>query len=142
MRIGIDGRSLTGPSRGVAVYLRHLLEAMADTHPGDERVLLVPGRAAAHAAAGLHRPAYLRPGRVVHGLAALAGRPRLDRMLAPCDVLWAPAVAPLARSAATPLVLTVHDLSFESRPADYSRYERLWHRVAPPRRAGACAPLA
>ena len=53
-------------------------------------------------------------------------------MLAPCDVLWAPAVAPLARSRATPLVLTVHDLSFETRPHDYGRYERAWHRAARP----------
>ena len=56
MRIGIDGRSLTGPSRGVAVYLRQLLDAMAETHPGDERVLLGARARAAHAAAGLHGP--------------------------------------------------------------------------------------
>ena len=132
VRIGIDGRSLTGPSRGVAVYLRELLEAMAQAHPGDERVLLVPGRGPFAPPSGCTVRRTSAPSRVVHGVAALAGRPRLDRMLAPCDVLWAPAIAPLARSAATPLVLTVHDLSFESRPADYSRYERLWHRVARP----------
>lgn len=132
MRIGIDGRSLTGPSRGVAVYLRQLLEAMAGTHPGDERVLLVPGRGPLTEPAGCTVRRVLAPGRLVHGVAALTGRPRLDRMLAPCDVLWAPAVAPLARSETPPLVLTVHDLSFESRPADYSRYERLWHRAARP----------
>jgi glycosyltransferase involved in cell wall biosynthesis len=34
----------------------------------------------------------------------------------------------------TPFVLTVHDLSFVHRPRDYGRYERLWHRVARPRR--------
>ena len=141
MRIGIDGRSLTGPSRGVAVYLRQLLEAMAGTHPGDERVLLVPGRGPLTPPPGCTVRRVFAPSRVVHGLAALAGRPRLDRMLAPCDVLWAPAVAPLARSRATPLVLTVHDLSFERRPADYSRYERLWHRVARPAAlARAAAP--
>ena len=132
MRIGIDGRSLTGPSRGVAVYLRELLEAMADTGPGDERLLLVPGRAPFTPPAGCTVRRTAAPSRVVHGLAALSGRPRIDRMLAPCDVLWAPAVAPLARSRATPLVVTVHDLSFERRPSDYSRYERLWHHAARP----------
>jgi glycosyltransferase involved in cell wall biosynthesis len=38
----------------------------------------------------------------------------------------------MARSEATPFVLTVHDLSFETGAADYSRYERLWHRAARP----------
>jgi glycosyltransferase involved in cell wall biosynthesis len=33
-----------------------------------------------------------------------------------------------------PLVLTVHDLSFEHRPSDFSAYERLWHLLARPRR--------
>ena len=31
-------------------------------------------------------------------------------------------------------MLTVHDLSFVHRPRDYGRYERLWHRLARPRR--------
>jgi glycosyltransferase involved in cell wall biosynthesis len=31
-------------------------------------------------------------------------------------------------------VLTVHDLSFEHRAADFSTYERAWHRLARPRR--------
>ena len=31
-------------------------------------------------------------------------------------------------------MLTVHDLSFEHRAADFSRYERVWHRLARPRR--------
>jgi glycosyltransferase involved in cell wall biosynthesis len=132
VRIGIDGRSLTGPGRGVAVYLRQLLEAMADSHREDERVLLVPGRRPITLPAGCTARRTFAPSRVVHGAAALAGRPRLDRMLAPCDVVWAPAVAPLARSRTTPMVLTVHDLSFESGSADYSRYERLWHRAARP----------
>ena len=48
--------------------------------------------------------------------------------------MWAPAPAPLAVSAGVPVVLTVHDLSFEHRPADYTRYERLWHRAARPGR--------
>jgi alpha-1,3-rhamnosyl/mannosyltransferase len=38
-------------------------------------------------------------------------------------------------------VLTVHDLSFVHRPRDYSAYERLWHRLARPRRLAARARL-
>ena len=35
---------------------------------------------------------------------------------------------------ATPFVLTVHDRSWEERPQDFTRYERLWHAAARPRR--------
>ena len=66
--------------------------------------------------------------------AAVFGRPRLDRIAGGCDVLWLPAPAPLAVSPGVPLVLTVHDLSFEHRPSDFSAYERLWHLLARPRR--------
>ena len=73
-------------------------------------------------------------GRALHAAAALAGRPRLDRLLRGPDLIWAPAPAPLAVSRETPFVLTVHDLSFVHRPRDYGGYERLWHTVARPRR--------
>jgi glycosyltransferase involved in cell wall biosynthesis len=73
-------------------------------------------------------------GRALHAAAALAGRPRLDRLLRKPDLIWAPAPAPLAVSRQTPFVLTVHDLSFVHRPRDYDLYERVWHGVARPRR--------
>jgi glycosyltransferase involved in cell wall biosynthesis len=46
-------------------------------------------------------------------------------------VTWLPAPAPAAVGG--PYVLTVHDLSWEERPEDFTRYERLWHRIARPR---------
>jgi glycosyltransferase involved in cell wall biosynthesis len=55
-----------------------------------------------------------------------------------------PAPAPVALSRDVPLVLTVHDLSFEQRPWDFTPYERLWHRLARPRRlaSGAARVIA
>jgi glycosyltransferase involved in cell wall biosynthesis len=47
-------------------------------------------------------------------------------------VAWLPAPAPVAVSSGVPYVLTAHDLSFEHHTQDYSRYERLWHRLARP----------
>jgi glycosyltransferase involved in cell wall biosynthesis len=74
------------------------------------------------------------PGRVLHGAAAVIGRPRLDALLGGgLDVVWAPAPAPLAVGR-TPFVLTVHDRSWELRPGDFTSYERLWHVAARPRR--------
>ena len=75
-------------------------------------------------------------GRVGNVTAATLGRPRLDRLAGGCDVVWCPAPAPVAVPTGTPLVLTVHDLSFEHRPGDFTAYERLWHRVARPAPAG------
>jgi hypothetical protein len=43
------------------------------------------------------------PGRVLHGSAALLGRPRADLLLGgELDVFWAPAPAPLALSRTVP----------------------------------------
>ncbi len=70
------------------------------------------------------------PSRVLFGAAAVARRPRLDRLLRDVDVLWVPAPAPLAVSRGVPLVLSVHDLSWVERPQDFTAYERLWHALA------------
>ena len=133
MRVGVDGRSLVGGgARGVAHYTAALLEALATAFPEDEYRVLLP-RGAATIPAGTVPVRHDRPARVLFGAAAVAGRPRLDALLGGCDVVWAPAPAPLAVGA-TPFVLTVHDRSWEERPQDFTRYERLWHRAARPRR--------
>jgi glycosyltransferase involved in cell wall biosynthesis len=141
VKVGVDGRSLRASAgrRGVARYLESLLRALANVAPGDRYAVLVagePGQAAARID-GLHHVSIhsTRLGsRPLFASAALTGRPRVDRILGGCDVLWAPAMAPLAVSQEVPLVLTVHDLSFEHRAADFSLYERAWHRLARPRR--------
>ena len=136
MRVAVDGRSLrpgAAHRRGVARYLRCLLEALAEVEPEDEYVVLVAG-ADDPLPVGAPNVRTVRsrvPGRALFGAAAVVGRPRLDRLAGGCDVAWAPAVAPLAVSDGVPLVLTVHDMSFE-HPTDYTRYERLWHRLARP----------
>jgi glycosyltransferase involved in cell wall biosynthesis len=132
VRVGVDGRSLVGGgARGVAHYTGALLEALAAEFPEDEyRVLLPRGRAALPR--GVVPVRHPLPARALFGAAAVAGRPRLDDLL-DADVLWAPAPAPLAVGSG-PLVLTVHDRSWEQRPEDFTRYERAWHAAARPRR--------
>jgi glycosyltransferase involved in cell wall biosynthesis len=124
MHVAVDGRALrpgAARARGVARYLRCLLDELQRAFPGDRYELVDPGRARLAAA-------------------ALTGRPRLDRLVSGCDVVWVPAPAPVAVSAGTPLVLTVHDLSFQHRARDYPLYDRLWQRLSRParlaRRAG------
>ena len=146
MEIGIDGRSLAGSAgRGVARCTAETVAALARLHPADRLRVLVPRArtipAEAWAGAGnVDVRRHPLPGRALFGPAALSGRPRLDRLLgAGLDVIWAPAPAPLALSPNVPLVLTVHDLSWEERPRDFTAYERLWHRMARPRRLAARA---
>jgi glycosyltransferase involved in cell wall biosynthesis len=139
VRVGVDARSLAAP-RGIARYTAELLRALAHEHPGDRWLLFVPGRDDLEVLDELRRAPNVSvhrhplPGRVLFGAAALAGRPRLDRLIgAPLDLVWAPAPAPVAFSGRVPLVLTVQDLSFELRPEDFTAYERLWHLLARPR---------
>jgi glycosyltransferase involved in cell wall biosynthesis len=118
MRVAVDGRALRPGAvraRGVARYLRCLLDELRRAFPEDEYELVDSGRAGLAAA-------------------ALTGRPRLDRRAGGCDVVWIPAPAPVAVSGDVPYVLTVHDLSFEHRARDYPLYDRLWQRLARPRR--------
>lgn len=126
MRIGVDGRSLTGSGRGVERYVAGMLGALDGM---DVRVLLPRGAALPEdvRADAVRHPA---PSRLLHGAGAIAGRPRIDRLLGSVDVVWLPAPAPVAVGAGTPLVVTIHDLSFLERPRDYTAYERTWHRIA------------
>jgi glycosyltransferase involved in cell wall biosynthesis len=125
MRVAVDGRALrpgASRARGVARYLRSVLEQLERLFPEDGYELVDPGRV-----------------RLVS--AALTGRPRLDGLAAGGEVVWLPAPAPVALSPTVPYVLTVHDLSFEHRPLDYSAYDRLWHRLARPARLARGAVL-
>lgn len=111
MRIAVDGRHMAA-GRGVGRYARELLDALTREFPGDDWVVLP------------------RRGRAAYAAGALTGRPRIERVAGGADVLWVPAPAPLGASRTTPLVLTVHDLSWLRRPTDFTAYERLWHRAA------------
>ena len=143
MRIGIDGRALRASShaRGVGVYLEQLLRQLVGLKAGDEHVALVPGDVRPGALPEGVDAVSDERGRALHGVAAIAGRPRLDRLLGRPDLVWLPAPAPVALSPDVPYVLTVHDLSFVHRPRDFSAYERLWHRLARPRRLATRARM-
>ena len=131
MRIAVDGRSLGGGARGVARYLAGMLRA---AEPDLELRVVLPRGARLPDGLGenvvaVHHPA---PSRVLHGAAAVARLPRLDRLAGGADVVWLPAPAPVAAGHGVPVALTVHDLSFLERPGDFTRYERLWHALARP----------
>jgi len=138
MRVAIDARHL-GQGRGIARYVEQMLDALVDLFPDDEWVAVVPGRRPVTVPAAVELRRTVLPSRLVYAAAALCGRPRLDQIAGGCDVCWIPAPAPIALAAATPYVLTLLDRSFEANPKDFTPYERLWHRLARPRKLAAHA---
>jgi glycosyltransferase involved in cell wall biosynthesis len=130
VRIAVDARALlTG--RGVARYVRRLLAALAEQFPDDDWHAFVPGREPVEIPEGITLHRHPLGGRAVFGAASILGRPPIDMLCDGADVVWIPAPAPVAPGRA-PYVLTIHDLSFEDRPSDFTVYERLWHRLARP----------
>ena len=131
MRVAVDGRSLAGAGRGVAGYLTGMLRAMP---PEAELRVLLPRGAALPSGVGEHvvGVGHRASSRVLYGAAGVVGRPRLERLVDGADVVWLPAPAPVAVGRGVPVALTLHDLCFLARPRDFTRYERLWHRLARP----------
>ena len=131
MRVAVDGRSLAGAGRGVAGYLTGMLRAV----PAEAELrVLLPRGAALPSGVGSHvvGVGHRASSRALHGAAGVVGRPRLERLVGGADVVWLPAPAPVAVGRGVPVALTLHDLCFLARPRDFTRYERLWHRLARP----------
>ena len=114
LRVGIDGRSFSSPAAGVRRYVSGLVSALRAVGADLELVALGGSRDAVPAGLGhveepWHPPTNL--GWSTVGLPRAAAR-------AGVDVIHAPAyTAPLWSS--VPLVLTIHDVSYERHPEWY-----------------------
>ncbi|UUY05341.1 glycosyltransferase [Svornostia abyssi] len=131
MVVGIDGRSLQS-ARGVWRYLAPTLGALAAAMPDDELRILAPGDAPLTGVPQAPNVTLVRPpanSRAFYARSALLRRPRIDRCLGAPDVFWLPANHPSTVSDGVPLVLTIHDLSFDVRPRDFTWSDRLNHRI-------------
>ena len=133
MRVAIDARHL-GQGRGIARYLEEMLAALAANFSDDEWVAVVPGDRQVTVPDGVELRQSRMRSKPLFATAALTGVPRLEKLAGGADVSWVPAPAPVACGRSTPYVLTIHDLSFELRPADFTAYERRWLKAARPRR--------
>lgn len=126
MRLGIDLRCLAeGEQGGIAIYAESLIPRIAKHFP--DVCGFVSG-------AGVQTPAvpfnvaHLRwPNKFINAGLVLLKRPHIDQRMA-ADVVFAPTPKYLALSARTPLVLTVHDLSFIDHPEYFTRRQRFWHQ--------------
>lgn len=139
MIIGVDARTLV-THRGAWRYVNFFVRAIAAAYPDDELRMLVAGSKPLVEPPAGDNVRIVRPdadSRRYYARSALLRRPRLDRELGvDLDVFWAPATAPLSISRDVPMVLTVYDLSFEQRPQDFTRYDRVYHLLTRPRGQG------
>lgn len=133
LTVGIDGRAFTSPAAGVRRYVSELVPALQSLGAPLELVALggagesLPA-GVRHVAEPWHPPTNL-------GWAAV-GLPRAARR-AHVDLIHAPAyTAPL--HSAVPVVLTIHDVSYERHPEWYP-YRRDWLRRAFYRRSARAA---
>jgi glycosyltransferase involved in cell wall biosynthesis len=121
LRVGIDGRSFTSPAAGVRRYLEGLVPALRALDDAPEIVALGgdPGRVPA-GVAHIHEPPHppTNAGWTIVGLPRAAARAEVDLIHAPAYTapLWAGA----------PVVVTIHDVSYERHPEWYPyRRDRL-----------------
>ncbi len=141
MIIGVDARSLTEthPS-GVSIYCFFLIQACAVASPADTFVLFTSGY---HQKPSLFLQELLAlpnvqvkhlawPNKLFHGLALLGLAPKIDKIIGGCDVLLAPNLHFIPLSRSVPLVVTVHDLTFELYNQFLSFRRKVWHRAVRP----------
>jgi len=128
----IDGRALLEPAGGgVFEYARRMTEALKASGRFDCRVWANAWHA--------EKPPFVdvltrRPNKLLHASMRFAGRPTVSAMagMEP-SALWMPNAHFAPAEPGVPLVLTVHDLSYELYPEFFSIKQRLWHRAVDPR---------
>ncbi len=137
MRIAIDVRALMeGRHSGVEEYTIQLINAFLRVAPEHTyhlfynawRPVQLPefaGPVAVHA--------FRFPNKAFNTLQLITGQPTWDSLLS-ADVFFVPSLRLLPLKPSTPLVTTVHDLSFIRFPELFSWRRRVWHRLIQPQR--------
>lgn len=144
MRILIDGRSLLDKNGGgVFEYSRRLIDALK------VRGRIDPETWANAAFTNRMRSTVSVPGidtltrypnKLLNATMRLCGSPHIETFAASApDACWMPNPHFIALSPATPLALTIHDLTFETYPDFFSLKQRLWHKAIAPKRLASRA---
>ena len=126
LRIGIDGRAFASPAAGVRRYLEGLVPALLDLEDAAEIVALGGGSGIPAGLARVEAPAHpaTNAGWMLVGLPRTAAKAGVDLIHAPAYTapFWSP----------VPVVLTIHDISYERHPEWYpyrrDRIRRAFYR--------------
>ncbi|MEK7632128.1 MAG: glycosyltransferase family 1 protein [Patescibacteria group bacterium] len=126
MRLGVDLRCLAeGEQGGIAVYAQALIPRLA-RHFAGACVGFVSGARVQKPVMPFDVQHVRWPNKLVNASLVALKRPRLDAAMQ-ADIVFAPTPKYLALAPGTPLVLTVHDLSFIEHPEYFTRRQRFWH---------------
>ncbi len=135
MRIAIDARALMeGRLSGVEEYTTRIIVAMAQVAPQHEYVLFYNAASPVTLPAALSRQVvekFTYPNIFFNALQATVRWPKWDYLVS-ADCFFVPSFRLLPLTSRTPVVTTVHDLSFELFPEFFSAKRRLWHRLMQP----------
>lgn len=135
MRIAIDARSLMDRRHsGIEEYTIRIVTAMAQVAPQHQYVLFYNGVSPLVVPPALRRHAILAtryPNIFFNAFQSITNWPKWDRLLS-ADCFFVPSFRLLPLTPRSPVVTTVHDLSFERFPEFFSGKRRLWHRLMRP----------
>lgn len=125
MQLGIDLRCLAeGEQGGIAVYAQALLPRLAKHFSGI--CGLVSGVRAQVTSQDFPVRNLRWPNKFINASLVAVKWPHLDSLVQ-ADIFFAPTPKYLALKSKTPLVLTVHDLSFVDHPEYFTYRQRFWH---------------
>ncbi len=128
MRLGIDLRCMTeGEAGGIAVYARELTSRLSTLLSSGSVVGVVTGLSAAAPKVPFAVKQLRVPNKLLNASFVVARWPHLD-VATRADVFFAPTLKYLGLRQGTPLVLTLHDLSFLEHPEYFTFRQRVWHR--------------
>lgn len=128
MRLGIDLRCMTeGEAGGIAVYARELLRRLPTAMPAVTFEGMVTGLTPATPNVGFAVRQVRVPNKLLNVSLIAARWPHFDSTLG-ADVFFAPTLKYLGVRKSTPLVITLHDLSFIEHPKYFTTRQRVWHR--------------
>lgn len=145
MTIAIDIRALSQGVGGVAEYTRHIVRTLIQTEQEHTYILFTNswkeiGLFGFPLTGPHHTTLVCRyPNKLFHAAQLLFGRPYLDLLIkkrvgVKPDIFFFPNIHFASLSKQTPVVLTVHDLSFLLHPELLSLKSYWWHRLIRPRK--------
>lgn len=141
--IAIDIRPLLAGVGGVPEYTRHIITHIVKNHPEYSYVFFLNSyrilrNDSLPREKNITRIFFRRPSKALNASIAFLHRPNIDtliqnRIKKRVDLFFAPNIDFFSFSGSTPVVLTVHDVTFNLYSDCFSLKQQIWHRMVRPR---------